>query len=85
METTKLSSKGQIVIPKNVRQRNNWREGQEFDVIERAEGVLLRPRAEFPASRVEDVGLSLRYGGKKVPIEQLSVEGLTYPNDEEGQ
>ena len=87
MTTTRLSSKGQIIIPKHVRDRHNWREGQEFDVVESAEGVVLRPHPAFPPSRVEDIGSSLKYGGKKVPIEQLSVEGMEYrdPYQEEGE
>lgn len=40
---TKLSAKGQVVIPKAVRERLQWREGADLEVIETASGVLLRP------------------------------------------
>ncbi|WP_431848532.1 AbrB/MazE/SpoVT family DNA-binding domain-containing protein [Allosphingosinicella sp.] len=40
---TKISAKGQVVIPKAVRDRLSWSEGDRLDVIETAEGVLLRP------------------------------------------
>jgi len=39
---TKLSAKGQVVIPKAVRERLCWKEGAALEVIERADGVLLR-------------------------------------------
>lgn len=40
---TKISAKGQIVIPKAGRDRRHWSEGDRLDVIETAGGVLLRP------------------------------------------
>lgn len=39
---TRLSSKGQIVIPKNVRERLRWRPGMRLRIEASAEGVLLR-------------------------------------------
>lgn len=42
---TKLSAKGQVVIPKAIRDRLNWQEGAALDVVETASGLLLRPSA----------------------------------------
>lgn len=39
---TKLSAKGQVVIPKAVRDRLCWEEGAALEVVERADGVFLR-------------------------------------------
>ncbi|MBN9304213.1 MAG: AbrB family transcriptional regulator [Devosia sp. 67-54] len=41
--TTRLSSKFQISIPKSVREENGWRAGQEFAFIPRGKGVVLVP------------------------------------------
>lgn len=40
---TKVSAKGQIVLPKDVRDRLNWPQGTELEVIDGPAGVLLRP------------------------------------------
>ena len=39
-----MSAKGQVVIPKSVRERLRWDQGADLEVIETAEGVLLRSR-----------------------------------------
>jgi AbrB family looped-hinge helix DNA binding protein len=41
--TTKLSSKFQISIPKEVRERQGWRAGQEFVFLPKGGGVVLVP------------------------------------------
>jgi AbrB family looped-hinge helix DNA binding protein len=64
MDTTKLSSKGQVVLPKSVRDQHGWVEGTEFVVESTANGVLLRPKRAFPSTRIERVFGSLPYQGK---------------------
>ena len=41
--TTKLSEKFQISIPKEVRERQGWKAGQEFAFIPQGKGVMLVP------------------------------------------
>lgn len=55
MNTTRLSSKGQLVLPKAIREAGDWTEGTEFVVERVPEGVLLRPVRPLPATRLEDV------------------------------
>lgn len=46
---TKLSAKGQVVIPKAVRERMKWAQGDDLEIVETAGGLLLRsstPRRE---------------------------------------
>ena len=63
METTRLSSKGQLVLPKSIRDADHWTEGTEFLVERVAEGVLLRPLRPVPPTRLEDVIGSAGYRG----------------------
>lgn len=43
MSTATLSSKFQISIPKDVRDAQNWKAGQEFVFIPKGNGVLVMP------------------------------------------
>jgi AbrB family looped-hinge helix DNA binding protein len=65
METTRLSTKGQIILPKKIRSAHSWEPGMEFTVEETAEGILLRPASQFPAVTVDDVFGCLKTKRKK--------------------
>ena len=64
METTTLSSKGQVIIPKSIRADQNWHIGQEFEVLVTPEGVLFRPKAVFSASTLDEVLAFAKPGAK---------------------
>ncbi len=76
MAKTRLSSKGQVIIPKEVRDRHGWRPGVEFEVEDRGDAVVLRPTQLFPPTTVEEVYGCLRYDGPPVTIEEMD-EGIT--------
>ena len=58
MSTTTLSSKGQVVIPKSLRERRHWREGLELLIVETPEGLLLKPaHALVPTKLAEVAGI----------------------------
>jgi AbrB family looped-hinge helix DNA binding protein len=71
MDTTRLSSKGQIVLPKSVRERHGWKEGTELVVESAADGVVLRARKPFAPTRVEDVFGALQYRGRAKRVEDM--------------
>jgi len=48
METTRLSSKGRIIIPRVIREARQWHAGTEFIVEETADGILLKPKQDTP-------------------------------------
>lgn len=73
MFTTRLSSRGQITIPKTIRDTRRWNPGQEFEVIETDEGVVLRPNHAFTPSTFDEVESNpLSYGGPPVPVENMT-------------
>ena len=55
METTRLSSKGQVIIPKAFRSMHHWEPGLELQVIDTADGLLLKPKAPFDVTDLADV------------------------------
>lgn len=55
METTKLSSKGQVIIPKGIRAARQWEAGLELQVIDMGDGILLRPKAPFAETALDEV------------------------------
>jgi AbrB family looped-hinge helix DNA binding protein len=71
METTKLSSKGQVVLPSAIRTARNLQPGAEFSVEDTPEGVLLRPLKPFPATSVGEVFGSAGYRGPTKSLAQM--------------
>ncbi len=69
METVKLSSKGQIVIPKNIRDDLHLPAGTEFVISRTATGLTLTPTAIFPTTSVRDVRGILAKRGRHLPPE----------------
>jgi len=59
MAATVLSTKGQVILPKEIRDQKQWGPGVRLLVESTPEGVLLRPERAFPATAYEDVRGSL--------------------------
>jgi AbrB family looped-hinge helix DNA binding protein len=62
-DTTRLSTKGQVILPKDIRVARAWAPGTEFTVEETGDGVLLRPCANFPETALSEVAGCLRARG----------------------
>lgn len=71
MNTTTLSSKGQVIIPKAIRTAYNWQSGQELQVLETGGGILLRPSARFESSTLEEVAGCLPASGKAKSLKDM--------------
>ena len=53
--TTTISTKGQVILPKAIRQALRWEAGMRLVVENTLEGVLLKPMPVFVETRPEDV------------------------------
>lgn len=71
METTKLSSKGQVVLPRAVRTGRNLKPGVVFSVEDVPEGILLRPLKPFAPTSIEQAFGCLRYKGKAKSVADM--------------
>lgn len=72
---TKLSGKGQVVVPKALRDRKGWLPGTDLEVVDTAEGVLLRsrrPRKKLTADEAVDRFRAIyTHQGPPVTLEQM--------------
>ena len=71
MEHTRLSSKGQVIIPASVRKKHDWKAGTEFEIEETGDGIILRPVRLFPATSLDDVAGCLVYDGPAKKLEEM--------------
>ncbi len=76
MKTT-VSTKGQIVFPAEIRQRDDIKPGQQFEIerVDRGDYRLVR-RAPLPNEGLVDWLLTCPEKGFFVPIESESTDGL---------
>lgn len=71
MAKTRLSSKGQVIIPKSSRDTHHWEVGQELVVIDTEEGVLLKPARPFPVATLDELAGCLSYSGPAKSLEEM--------------
>jgi AbrB family looped-hinge helix DNA binding protein len=69
--TTTVSTKGQVILPKAVRERRSWGSGTRLVVEETPEGVLLRAAPAFPAKTMDGVFGMLRTSGPAKTPEEM--------------
>ena len=76
MQTTRLSTKGQIILPHNIRVSRGWGPGTEFIFEETGDGILLRAAGRFPRTDLEEVAGCLRSKRKsKTPAQMCAAIG----------
>ena len=69
--STTLSTKGQVILPADIRRRRNWNAGIRLTVEETPDGVLLKPAPLFPPTTPDQVLGSLRYQGKPKTLQEM--------------
>ena len=69
--TTVVSTKGQVILPKAIRDQRRWQPGTRLTVESTPDGVLLKPEPAFSPTKVEAVFGSLAYAGKPKTIEDM--------------
>ena len=71
MATTVLSSKGQVIIPKPIRDAQHWQPGQRLEVIQSGEGIILKTAEPFPQTTLAEVAGCLPYKGKAKSLAEM--------------
>ena len=66
-----VSTKGQIILPKAIRQQRRWHSGTRLVVEDTEDGVLLKPAPLFVPTDPKDVFGLLRHQGPPKTLEQM--------------
>ncbi|HEY8441431.1 MAG TPA: AbrB family transcriptional regulator [Xanthobacteraceae bacterium] len=69
--TTTVSTKGQVILPKPIRQRRRWKPGTRLVVEDTKEGVLLKQAPLLAPTRAKDVFGCLGHAGPPKSLEQM--------------
>jgi AbrB family looped-hinge helix DNA binding protein len=69
--TTTISTKGQVVLPRAIREQRRWPAGTRLIVEDTKDGVLLKPARVFAPTRPRDVFGSLPHSGPPGTIEEM--------------
>jgi AbrB family looped-hinge helix DNA binding protein len=68
---TRVSTKGQVILPKSIRQQRRWEPGTRLVVEDTPDGVLLKAAPLFSPTRPEDVYGSLPPRGAPRTLEEM--------------
>lgn len=87
MQTTRLLSQGQVILPESIRLAHHWEPGVELMIEDTGEGVLLRSTRPFQPTRLEDVIGCTGYRGPKKTLEDMDAAiaaGVKAQHDRKG-
>ncbi|CAG0987700.1 hypothetical protein ANRL3_02554 [Anaerolineae bacterium] len=69
--TIKLSSQGQLVIPKSIREELHWDEGVELTLVPVDNGLMLQMPKKAGKRNLADLQGMLHYEGPPISLETL--------------
>lgn len=73
VSTTKMSSKGQVVIPENIRKQLNLKAGAQFVVVGEKDVVILKNIAPPSLDEFDDLITEVRKKGKEAGIKKSDI------------
>ena len=78
LATTKLSSKGQVVIPEDIRISLHLKTGTQFIVIGKGDAVILKTIEEPSMDQFEDLLSSAQIEAKKAGMKKSDVKNAIF-------
>ena len=69
--STTLSTKGQVILPKAIRDALKWNAGTRLSVESTKDGVLLTAQPLFRPTTIDEVAGCLKYDGPPVSLEDM--------------
>ena len=71
MEKTRLSNKGQVVIPKAVRSIHGWKSGLELIIEDTGDGIKLSPFKPYKETKIDEVIGCIGYKGPRRSLKDM--------------
>lgn len=71
MGITRVSSKGQVVLPKSLREDFGWSAGTALAIERGADFVTLRRKDDVRPTTIDEVAGCLKYNGPPVSLEDM--------------
>jgi AbrB family looped-hinge helix DNA binding protein len=71
--TTRMSSKGQVVIPESVRKRLGLKAGSEFVVVASDDAVVLKPVTEPDMSQFDELLAEARRQARRAGLRKADI------------
>lgn len=66
--TTVISTKGQVILPKSIRDQRHWGAGTRLTVENTPDGVLLKTIPAFPSTDIDSLFGSLHHEGAPLSL-----------------
>ncbi len=74
VSTTKMSSKGQVVIPENIRRNLSLKAGAQFIVVGDKDVVILKSITPPSTNEFDELIAKARQDGKKVGLKKTDIK-----------
>lgn len=71
--TTRMSSKGQVVIPEDVRRRLGLKAGTQFVVVAGDDAVVLKPVMELDMSQFDELLADARIQARRAAVKKADI------------
>lgn len=68
---THLSSKGQVIIPKKIREQHHWHTGLKFIITEQNDSIILQPLASGKSKDIAELVGIAGYKGKRKSLADM--------------
>ncbi|MCD4804714.1 MAG: AbrB/MazE/SpoVT family DNA-binding domain-containing protein [Desulfobacterales bacterium] len=78
VSTTKMSSKGQVVIPENIRKQLNLKAGAQFVVVGEKDVVILKNIAPPALNEFDDLIAEARRNGKQAGLKRSDIKDAIF-------
>ena len=73
LETTRMSSKGQVVIPESIRDQLRLRAGTQFIVVGNRDGVILKPITPPALDQFDGLIATARQQAKRAGLKKADI------------